>query len=74
MDDNRVNLEFARMPRAGEGHEVPNAREAHDALSREALAAGCDGHVSNPFDSRRLPGILAGFLARDRCSPDGATV
>jgi CheY-like chemotaxis protein len=27
------------------------------------LAAGCDGYVSKPIDTRALPGVIAGYLA-----------
>jgi len=27
-----------------------------------ARAAGCDGYVSKPIDTRTLPGVVAGFL------------
>lgn len=27
-----------------------------------ARAAGCDGYVTKPIDTRRLPGVIAGFL------------
>jgi CheY-like chemotaxis protein len=29
-----------------------------------ALAAGCDGYVTKPIDTERLPEIVAGYLAR----------
>lgn len=29
----------------------------------KARAAGCDGYVSKPIDTRALPGVIAGFLA-----------
>lgn len=29
-----------------------------------ALAAGCDGYVAKPINTRTLPGIVAGYLAR----------
>lgn len=32
----------------------------------EALAAGCDAYVTKPIDTRALPGLLAGVLARRR--------
>jgi CheY-like chemotaxis protein len=28
-----------------------------------AIAAGCDGYVSKPIDTRTLPGLIAAFLA-----------
>jgi hypothetical protein len=27
------------------------------------MAAGCDGYVSKPIDTRTLPGLVAGHLA-----------
>ena len=33
----------------------------------KALAAGCEGYITKPIDSRALPGEVAGFLR----SPDG---
>ena len=32
-----------------------------------ALAAGCDGYVTKPIDTRALPGVIDGFLKR--CAP-----
>ncbi len=29
-----------------------------------AIAAGCDGYVAKPLDTRTLPGLVASFLAR----------
>jgi CheY-like chemotaxis protein len=31
-----------------------------------ALAAGCDGYVSKPIDTRALPGVVAEFLRTSR--------
>jgi CheY-like chemotaxis protein len=31
-----------------------------------ALAAGCDGYLSKPLDTRALPGIIAGYLEPSR--------
>jgi two-component system, cell cycle response regulator DivK len=28
-----------------------------------ARAAGCDGYISKPIDTRSLPGVIAGYLA-----------
>jgi len=30
----------------------------------KALAAGCDGYVAKPIDTRALPGVIAGYLER----------
>jgi CheY-like chemotaxis protein len=29
----------------------------------KARAAGCDGYISKPIDTRTLPGVIAGYLA-----------
>jgi CheY-like chemotaxis protein len=29
-----------------------------------AYAAGCDGYITKPIDTRKLPGLVQGFLAR----------
>ncbi len=31
---------------------------------QKAFAAGCDGYISKPIDTRQLPGVLAQYLAR----------
>ena len=31
--------------------------------SERALAAGCQGYVTKPIDTRTLPGLIAGYLA-----------
>jgi two-component system cell cycle response regulator DivK len=30
------------------------------------LAAGCDGYIGKPIDTRRLPSVIADYLARPR--------
>jgi two-component system cell cycle response regulator len=37
----------------------------------KVMAAGCDGYVSKPIDTRTLPDIIAGYLAAigDRVEP-----
>jgi CheY-like chemotaxis protein len=30
----------------------------------KALAAGCDGYVAKPIDTRALPGMIDGYLKR----------
>lgn len=32
----------------------------------KARAAGCDGYVTKPIDTRALPGVVASYLARSR--------
>lgn len=34
--------------------------------SDKALAAGCDGYVAKPIDTRALPGMIASYLALRR--------
>ena len=35
----------------------------------KARAAGCDGYIAKPIDTRALPGVVAGYLARQRGIP-----
>jgi two-component system, cell cycle response regulator DivK len=32
----------------------------------KARAAGCDGYISKPIDTRTLPGVIAAYLSRTR--------
>lgn len=32
----------------------------------QALAAGCDGYITKPIDTKNLPGVIAGYLAKKR--------
>jgi CheY-like chemotaxis protein len=34
----------------------------------KAFAAGCDGYVPKPIDTRTLPGVIAGYLERGRAA------
>ncbi len=36
----------------------------------KALAAGCDGYVAKPIDTRALPGVIASYLAARRGEGD----
>ena len=29
---------------------------------QKAVAAGCDGYITKPIDTRRLPGVVSGYL------------
>jgi CheY-like chemotaxis protein len=29
----------------------------------KVLAAGCDGYITKPIDTRSLPGVIAGYLS-----------
>jgi CheY-like chemotaxis protein len=33
---------------------------------QKALDAGCDGYITKPIDTRRMPGQVAGFLERTK--------
>ena len=37
-----------------------------------ALAAGCDGYITKPIDTRRLPAVLAGYLSSAAPAGEGA--
>jgi len=37
----------------------------------KARAAGCDGYITKPIDTRTLPSTVAGFLARPREGENG---
>jgi CheY-like chemotaxis protein len=34
-----------------------------------ARAAGCDGYIAKPIDTRKLPGVVAGYLAGEGGAP-----
>jgi CheY-like chemotaxis protein len=63
-------LALTRKLRAGAAtRDVPIVAVTAHAMrgDREAaLAAGCDGFVTKPIDTRTLPEVVAGFLARGR--------
>ena len=35
----------------------------------KASAAGCDGYIAKPIDTRALPGVVAGYIAKQRGAP-----
>jgi CheY-like chemotaxis protein len=37
----------------------------------KALAAGCDGYITKPIDTRELPSVIASLLAAERTRKDG---
>ena len=39
----------------------------------KAYAAGCDGYISKPIDTRKLPGQVAEMLARRSSKPEKST-
>ena len=49
-------------------HIVIVAMTAYAMKSDEerALAAGCDGYLSKPFDTRAFPGVIARYLDATR--------
>ena len=38
----------------------------------KALAAGCDGYLPKPIDTRTLPGVVARYLSDTRRTLEGA--
>lgn len=36
---------------------------------QKAIAAGCDGYITKPIDTRSLPATIRGYLARGGASP-----
>jgi two-component system cell cycle response regulator DivK len=48
-------------------HDVPILAVTAYAMKgdeEKARAAGCDGYISKPIDTRAFPGVVAGWLAR----------
>jgi CheY-like chemotaxis protein len=44
------------------------AMKGDEARAKEA---GCDGYITKPIDTRRLPSMIAGFLAGSRIARSG---
>jgi CheY-like chemotaxis protein len=63
-------LELTRRLKAGPATRgiVVLALTAYAMLGDEAKAraAGCDGYIAKPIDTRTLPGIIAGYLEAAR--------
>ena len=61
-------LELARKLRAdpihGEVLLVAVTAYAMKGDEERARAAGCDGYITKPIDTRTLPAVVAGYLAR----------
>jgi CheY-like chemotaxis protein len=63
-------FELTRRLKASDAHRdvVILALTAYAMKGDEerARAAGCDGYISKPIDTRTLPGVIAGYLADTR--------
>src|SRR5204863_7494681 len=66
----RDGLEFARRIRADQMYKnvriVALTAYAMKSDEEKARAAGCDGYLSKPIDTRSLPGIVARYLSGAR--------
>lgn len=61
-------LELTRMLKADPTHRsaiiVAVTASAMKGDEERAVAAGCDGYITKPIDTRALPGIVSRYLAR----------
>jgi CheY-like chemotaxis protein len=69
MDGLTLTRELRRDPATHDLLIVAVTAHAMRGDREEALAAGCDGFVTKPIDTRTLPATIAGFLAAGAHAP-----
>jgi two-component system cell cycle response regulator len=63
MDGLTLTRRLREDPRYAGVRIVALTAVAMKGAARKALAAGCDGYITKPIDTRRFPSQVAGFLA-----------
>ena len=64
MDGLTLTCKLKAEPRTSHIPIVALTAFAMKGDDQEALAAGCDGYITKPIDTRRLPAQMAAFLAQ----------
>jgi len=75
VEDNDSNLRLFTYLLSSKGYDVRGVGDAPEALQllsahamrgdeEKALAAGCDGYITKPIDTRAFPAQIAEFLAK----------
>ena len=65
MDGLELTRRFKADPATGQAIIVAVTAYAMKGDEEKALAAGCDGYISKPIDTRTLPEVIAKYLAGD---------
>ncbi len=63
MDGLTLTRQLKADPRTKHIRIVALTAYAMKGDDQKARDAGCDGYVTKPIDTRKLPGLVAGFLA-----------
>ena len=69
MDGLELTARLKASPATREIRIVAVTAYAMKTDEARSLAAGCDGYIAKPIDTRKLPGIVAAFLRADPAIP-----
>ncbi len=69
MDGLELTARLKASPATREIRIVAVTAYAMKTDEARSLAAGCDGYIAKPIDTRKLPGIVATFLRADPAIP-----
>ena len=71
MDGLELTARLKASPATREIRIVAVTAYAMKTDEARALAAGCDGYIAKPIDTRKLPGIVASFVRAASVAPAG---